>query len=186
MNKKITLIVFLLLLIGCGENSIENSLIEGNKITAAYNFKTLESLVYSYDRELKLLSIRSDDVDYEGFALEWCFRYSSDNIAVDYYFHTTSKEVVFDSTSTAKNIGSTFISHPWFDSSEAFRIAERNGGKEFRKKNLEYSVQASLGEPLIPNSRTFWYITYYSKTERLMLAIDADSGETTLIYKSYN
>lgn len=185
MKIKIIILISFLLFAGCDKNSINDAFIDGDRITAAYNLSAVESLASEYSQGLKLLSINGESVEYDGFARKWCFRYTSGGIAVDYYFHTTSKEVIFDSTSTFMNIGSTFISHKWFNSNEALKVAEKNGGKDFRMKNPTYIIEASLGEPLVPNSTTFWYITYRSKldnTKSLLLGIDSNTGEVTLKY----
>ncbi len=104
---------------------------------------------------------------------------------MDYYFHAASNEVKFDSTSIMKNFGAGFIVHEWFDSDEALGIAEKNGGENFRINNPEYFIEAALGEPVIPNSTTFWYITYRSKINnavKLFLSIDANTGEVHSLY----
>jgi hypothetical protein len=185
MKVKTIIVTILLCLYGCDKESVNQALIDGERITAAYNLSAVESLASTYSKGLLLLSIRSDNVEYDGFAQKWCFRYSSGGIAVDYYFHTTSTNVIFDSTSILMYVGLTFISHKWCNSDEALRIAENNGGKDFRMKNSEYSIEASLGEPLVPNSTTLWYITYRSKldsTKSPMFGIDAKTKEVTLKY----
>jgi len=184
MNKKIIILALLPFLMECDKNPINNTLIDNNRITAAYNLRVVDSLAETYSEGLQLLSIRSKNVAFDGYSQKWCFIYSSGGIAFNYYFHTTANEVIFDSTSS-KNIGSAFISHQWFESNEALRIAEKNGGKDFRMKNPEYTIEASLGEPNVPNSTTFWYITYLSKldsTKSLMLGIDANTRGVTLKY----
>jgi len=181
MKTKISIIAFLLFIIGCSqEDSINEILIDGDRITAAFNLGAVESFASSFSEELKLLSLRSEDVSYDGFARKWCFIYRSGEIPNDYYFHTTSTGIAMDSTSTSAIFGITYISHQWINSNEALSIAEINGGTDFRMKNPDYIIEASLSEPLVPNSVTFWYITYYSKSDRtksIMLTINANSGE---------
>jgi len=168
----------------CDKNPINETLIDNNRITAAYNLRTVESLAETYSEGLQLLTIRSKNVAIDGYSQKWCFIYSSGGTDSDYYFHTAFKEVKFDSTSS-KRIGITYISTSWFDSNEALGIAEKNGGKDFRLNNLEYKIEASLVKPGLPNSKTFWYITYRSKSDKtksLMLGIDARTGEVKLKY----
>ena len=184
MKTYIFVLASLIIIGGCNKDSIQNPLIKGNRITAAYNHSKVESLAAQYSEGLLMTSIQSDNLDYNGYASKWCFRYSSAGIAVDYYFHTTAKEVKYDSTSK-RLIGSGFISNKWFDIDEALKIAEKNGGKDFRNKNSQYIIEASLGEPVAPNPITIWYITYRSKTDdtkSLSLAIDANSGEIVSKY----
>ena len=183
MKKNIIILALLLLIIGCAKNLTNHTLTNNNKITAAFNFGKVESLAKTYSKDLMLHSIHSDNVDFKGYAQKWTYIYSSETDS-DYCFYATLKKVEFDST-LPKNIGSTFVSSPWFDSNKALGIAEKNGGEDFRLNNLEYKIEASLAKPVVPNSATFWYITYRSKsdkTKRLMLGIDARSGEVTLKY----
>lgn len=180
MKTKIIILFSFLLYWGCNKDSVNETLINGNRITAAHNLSAVESLAATNYNDLQLVSVKNDNLEYDGYADKWSFRYTSGGIAVDYYFHTTSKEVKFDSTSTLQIDGSSFINHQWFDSNEALQIAEENGGKDFRDKNQNYKIEASLGEPLVPNSSTYWYVTYRSKldyTENLILVIDAKTGE---------
>ncbi len=185
MKAKILILASLLFIGGCNRDSINNPLIEGDRITATYNFGKVESLAAQYSDGLLLMSIQSENLDYDGFAKKWCFRYSSAGIAVDYYFHTSAKEVNYDSISTMKFVGSGFIVHPWVNSDKALNIAEKNGGKDFRHENSQYIIEASLGEPVVPNPRAIWYVTYRSKTNStkiLSLSIDANSGDVISKY----
>ena len=172
-----------LLIINCNQkekeaNIVSAVLIDGELITAAFNLQGVESFAHSFSSELKLRSIRSDDVNFNGFSKKWCFEYTS--VEIDYYFHTTHISVGLDSNSTIKEVGSAIISHEWMNSNEVLPIAEKNGGKEFRTTNKEYQIIASLGEPLVPNSKTCWYIRYLSlldNSKKLDISIDATTGE---------
>ena len=185
MKAQIFILALLLIMEGCNRDSVNNPLIEGNRITAAYNSSKVESLAAQYSDGLLLMSVQSENLDYDGFASKWRFRYSSAGIAVDYYFHTSAKEVYYDSISTMKLVGSGFIVHQWFDSDQALKIAEESGGRDFRRKNSQYIIEASLGEPVVPNSTAIWYITYRSKsddTKALALSIDANTGKVISKY----
>ena len=172
-----------LLIVSCNQNEKEESivspvLIDSELITAAFNFQGVESFAHSFSSELKLRSIRSDDVNFNGFSKKWCFEYTS--VEIDYYFHTTHISVGLDSNSTIREDGSAIISHEWMNSNEVLLIAEKNGGEEFRTNNKEYQIIASLGEPLVPNSKTCWYIRYLSlldNSKKLDISIDATTGE---------
>jgi hypothetical protein len=178
---KITFI-FLIFYLSCQKNTnpLSPPLNDGERITAAYNLSGVESLAKSFSDDLQLLSIQCDNIDYNGYAKKWCYIYSAGGIAVDYYFHSTYYEAEFDSTSTHQYIGRGVIIHPWFNSNVAMGIAEKNGGKDFRIQNPQYTIKASVGEPVIPNSTTYWYITYRSKLDTkksFVLTINANSGE---------
>ena len=147
--------MLLIIFSGCNKDSINEPLIIGNKITAAYNYSAVEALAITYSDGLKLISIKSDNLDFDGYANNWSFRYTSGGIAVDYCFHTTSEEVKYDSITT-KVIGTSLITHQWFNSNEALKIAEKNGGRDFRTK--------------------------LKTSESLLIGIDANTGEVTLKY----
>lgn len=185
MKIKTLILASLIFITGCDKHSVNDPVIQGNKISAAYNWDAVESLAASYSPGLVLKSIRSEGLNYMGYADKWSFQFSSGGIAVDYYFHTTLNEVKYDSTSgNLMTVGAAFISHKWFNSNEALHIAEKNGGKEFRDKYPDHFIGAKLGEPLVPNSSTYWYVHYRKKfdTEKmLMLTIDAGTGK--IIYK---
>ncbi len=118
--------IFLTFNLACQKNTnpLSHPLNDGDRITAAYNFSAVESLVSTYYDGLLLLSIKSDNVDYDGYAKKWYFVYSSAGIAVDYIFHSTYYGIGFDST-TAEIIGVGYISHTWFNSDKALRMLKK-------------------------------------------------------------
>lgn len=179
--KKIFILFIALLFGSCGINdSSSSSTVREGKVTAAFNLGAVESFASSFSPGLKIMLLKSDNVTPEGFSAKWNFEYSSGGLAVSYHFHNSYLGVGYDSTSAFMRIGVAFISNRWINSSEALKVAERNGGREFRLKNPGSTITASLSEPLIPNSSTFWYITYISKSDdgsRLFLIIDASTGE---------
>lgn len=120
-----------------------------------------------------------------GQANKWTYKYSAGGLAVDYYFHATANEVLFDSTSNIILDGESLIAQQWFDSDEAMKIAEDNGGKEFRNNKSEYTIEVSLYAPLVPNSVTYWFVKYKSQIGRnriLHLGINTLTRETALYY----
>ena len=63
------------------------------------------------------------------------------------------------------------------------QITENNGGYDFRIKNNEHKIEIKLEEPLGHNVPTYWYVTYYSKSDstiKLSFIIDATTGKIKL------
>ncbi len=87
---------------------------------------------------------------------------------------------------SAMSVGSGLISGRWFDSDSALLFSERNGGALFRQKYLNCYINASVGEPVVPNPATTWWIRYYSPRDTtvasLLLGIDATTGAVTMKY----
>ncbi|MBL7136852.1 MAG: hypothetical protein HQ554_06540 [FCB group bacterium] len=182
--KTISILTFLILLFSqCNENPTSTNTDE--YILASYNKSKIESMAKSLENDASLINIFSDDVNLDGKSISWYHKYYSYSSDLRYYFHTTYKETFLDSSISGSIIGSTYITHDWFDSDKAIEIAERNGGKVFREENPEYILEASLSEPLVPNTSTFWYIKYRSKkndSKSILFGIDANTGEVTLKY----
>jgi hypothetical protein len=154
-------------------------------MTAAYKLSEVDSLAESHAKGLRLMTVISRDVSTDGKSDAWGYMYVDTAIPRNsYWFHSTSTTVVFDSNS-ATGVGSAVITHRWFDSDSALVIAERNGGSQFRGQNPQYTISASVGEPVVPNPTASWWITYRSKadnTKLLLLAIDANTGLVTMTY----
>jgi hypothetical protein len=73
----------------------------------------------------------------------------------------------------------------WFNGDSALGIAERNGGLQFRGQNPHYRITAPLGEPVVPNPKAYWHVTYQSAdspSKILELSIDANGGEAVPVY----
>ncbi|MBU0474299.1 MAG: hypothetical protein KKF62_09055 [Bacteroidetes bacterium] len=185
MKFNLIMLFTLLLLFGCTKNSVNDPTDNNGKITAASKFNAVKSLASEYSEGLILKSIKSEELQSDGFAKKWNYKFSTAGIAVDYYFHATSNEVLYDSTSSINMDGEGLIANQWFDSDEALIIAENNGGKEFRNNNHEYLIEASLVEPLIPNSETIWFVKYsssFGNTKILHLGINTITKEVGLYY----
>ena len=178
--KKLFILILAFLSGSCGLNDSDSSkIIDGGMITAAYNVGAVESFASSFSPGLRLMLLKSDDVTPDGYSEKWNFEYSSGGLAVSYHFHTSDNGIGFDSTSTFGRIGIEFISHRWCNSDAALKIAGMNGGREFMQKNPGSTIKAVLSEPLVPNSSTYWYITYISKSRsdlKLSLTIDANTS----------
>lgn len=175
--------VFAFLLIACDQGSIIRAPLEREQaITAAFKFPAVDSLARSYSIGLRLLTIHSSDVNFDGTSATWSYEYLATNPSV-YCFHSTFHAVVFDSVSPLRT-GVAIISHSWFNTDVALDIAEANGGSDFRSHNPDYCVTAFLTQPLVPNANTYWYITYRSRKDqsRANLQIDAISGKVADYY----
>jgi hypothetical protein len=180
MRNTFLVFVAVFLCIGC-DLGLDSS--TGGGITARYNLRAVDLFAGSYGKRLRLQTIRSDDVHADGTSGTWSYEYvaTTETPPTTYCFHSTSSAIAFDSTSRIK-IGAAVIAHEWFDSDRALAVAETNGGSDFRTFNPSHTISAALGEPVVPNSTTYWYITYRSKQDRsrmLSLTIDANTGAVT-------
>ena len=152
--------------------------------TAAYKLDAVGALAASYGRGLQLMSVRSMNVDIDGTSETWQYLYADTGMPPTcYWFHATSAGVAFDS-SMAMMVGSGFIRHRWCNSDSALILAEQHGGTQFRSAHAACAITASLGEPVVPNARTFWLVTYQStgnQPQYLAFSIDADSAVVTML-----
>ncbi len=179
--KTAIIICFLgILCFGCNHNSVGPA-VNWAPNTAAEKLGEVDALAQSYGKGLRLMSVMSEDVNPDGTSELWQYQYVDGSMPPSaYWFHSTSSTVVCDSNS-AVGVGSAVITHTWFNSDSGLSIAERNGGSQFRSANPHYTISASVGEPVVPNPTTTWWITYRSKddnTELVMFTIDANTGQT--------
>jgi hypothetical protein len=172
---------------GCNNDSIDQAVVEGEgRITAAYRFTAVQSLALSYDGGCRLFGIESNEVNYDGTAAKWSYDYLAGGTPTIHCFHGTYDGVAFDSNA-ALGVGSKVITHNWVNSDMALLIAEQNGGREFRNGTPNSTISASLGEPLVPDPKTCWWILYRSREDRsryLSLTIDASDGTVIGKYPS--
>ena len=176
--------VFAILLIACDQGSINDVPRERDQaITAAFKFPAVDSLARSYSAGLRLLTIHSSNVNFDGTSAIWIYEYLGTTPSI-YCFHSIFHAVVFDSISPVRD-GVAIISHSWFNTDVALAIAEANGGSDFRSRNPSFSITAFLTQPLVPNANTYWYITYRSGKDpsRVNLQIDAVSGKVADYYE---
>jgi hypothetical protein len=167
---------------GCDHNSVGPA--PGpSGYTAKHKLGDVNSLVESYGKGLRLMTVMSKDIAHDGTSEMWQYQYADTSWPPSaYWLHSTSTTVAFDSNS-AFGVGSAAITHKWFDSDSALGFAERNGGSQFRNNNPHYTIVSSVGEPVVPNPTTSWWITYRSKddnTKLLMFTIDANTGATKI------
>jgi hypothetical protein len=129
----------------------------------------------------KLMSVRGKEITTDGTAQEWGYMFiDTETPGPTYWFHATSDAVEFDSTA-AMRVGAAVISHAWCDSDVALDLAEAKGGAAFRSQKAEGRIEASLGEPVVPNSTTYWWIEYRSSDGgTLWLTLDAAAAPIVL------
>jgi hypothetical protein len=153
--------------------------------TAARKLEEVKTIAESYGKGLRLLTVRSHQVRTDGTSDTWQYQYVDSGVPpTSYWFHSSSTTVGFDSTSPT-GVGAAVITHKWYDSDYALGIAERNGGTQFRTQYPHCTISASMGEPVVPDPTTSWWITYRSddnNTKSLSFAIDAGSGAVTMRY----
>lgn len=151
----------------------------GQKISADYNFKSVDSLLRIKEEKAIIFSIQSENVDTNGASEKWAYCYLSqiENNHPMYVFSATPLTVKFDSLwSNYSRDGSMIITEKWIDSDSAISLAEQNGGKNFRTKHPNNKITAHLGQALVPNSQPEWHIKYISadnSSETLLLFIKA-------------
>ncbi len=153
--------------------------------TAKYKLADVNSMAESYGKGLRLMIVASHQVNIDGTSDQWQYVYA-DTAAPHptYWFHANANGVVLDSISAAL-IGPGIIYQNWFNSDSALGIAEQSGGSQFRAQNPHYTVVASLGEPIVPNPKAYWHVTYQSTDSPstiLELSIDAISGQAVPVY----
>ncbi len=152
--------------------------------TAAYKLPAIQSLAQSMSAGSRLVSIQCDEVNLDGTSARWLYVYRDTSAPyLWHWFHATSDCVAFDSA-TGMFPGSSAIKHHWCNSDSALMLADRSYGAQFRQEHSGVALSAGLGEPVVPNSRTMWYITYRSSVEPssiLLLAVDASSGDVSVL-----
>ncbi len=128
----------------------------------------------------KLHRISADNVNLNGEALRWKFRFSrfiNESYPLEYiYLHNNYNDVVYDSISALPLVGGQNIIDEWIDSDAAIEKAELLGGSSFRNDYPDYVINAWLYQALVPDSYPIWEIIYKSKsdpTKKLSLTIDA-------------
>lgn len=173
-----------ILLAGCKHDSVGPTP-NPTPITATEKLSGVQSAAQLYRKGLRLMTIQSKDVKPDGTSELWQYQYVDTSMPPSaYWFHATSSTVVFDSNSPV-GFGSAIITHRWFDSDSALSIAEQNGGTQCRSSHPHYTIEAFVGEPVVPKSTTGWWITYRFKDDNsklLILGIDANTGTVTIIY----
>jgi len=150
------------------------------RVTANYYYPRADSIARAVLAEpFDFLIARSNKVDTIGTSDYWEYIFQKTGQHIRIYISTDS----ISYTTTGGNwTGTSVIDHGWFDSDSALAIAERNGGREFRKKFPKYTILADLGEDS-GLGRTEWSIIYTSSVfadVQLTLFINAITGKIRL------
>lgn len=181
----------LMLLSGC--NNVTDNDYYGGKITAANKSEKVNALANPYYTSVRkrLLSIVSDDVDKNGTSIKWIYIYNGIESEVRFFcYHADAKKAALDSISTIINLlpVCTNIAGSWLDTDQILKIAEDNGGREFRQRNTsrygntKYKIEARLLSPQRKYFLKYWFIKYYStvdSTDILTFDINAETGSVT-------
>jgi hypothetical protein len=150
-----------------------------DSITANYQYSQVISAAIVRDSTVRFKGIIGNNLNTNGTSHSWSYKFGMTVSPFKYYHFTAVYDSIkFDSTSRTTT-GDAFITHTWINSCNAMDIAEANGGMQFRTNNPDYTVRASLGEAVVPNAFTYWYITYRSNINSsvyLNLTIDATTG----------
>ena len=184
MKSGISFLAVAILLTGCNQ-ATDHSPVVPNAITAAAYRSQVDALARSYGRGLLLVSVASESVDPQGRASKWAFEYADTaQPRKAYWFHVDSTGIGLDRISPMP-VGAALISGKWFDSDSALAFAEQAGGELFRERNPGCHITASVGEPVVPDPATTWWIRYVSvdgAVATLLLGIDAATGAVNLVY----
>ncbi len=170
--------ILALALIGCSHSTEPPLSIPS---TAKSKLDDIDSLAQTFKQGMRLMSVSSRNVNSGGGASTWQYAYVYPDTTMPpklYWFHADADGVGFDSISLM-GLGSAVITSLWFNRDSALLIAEQNGGAKFRSDNTDYVIVASVGEPLVPDLRTYWNVSYYSNSDNnrfLMFRIDAGTG----------
>jgi hypothetical protein len=187
MKSTILPALLCLLLLSCkNESPIQHvSMVDAkDRITANFKSGEVDLMTHALGMELNLKSVSSREVNIDGTSMSWTYRYGMIKPPYSYYYFTATYETVkFDSTAPVAT-GDAFISHAWNNSSDALKIAERTAGEKFRADNPGCIIKASVGEPLVPNATTYWYVTYQKNVNAngMHVTIDATNGNVIEIY----
>ncbi len=184
MKASVLLCILGIVLFGCSDSPVGPDPPAAPN-TAAALFPDVNLLAKAHNKGLRLLTVSSTQVYVDGASEVWHYQYvdTTAPYAV-YWFHANSGGIGFDSNS-ALTVGIAPVTHAWFNSDSAMRIAERNGGSSFRTDNPNYTIIATLGEPVVPDPATTWWIAYRSADDHsasLLLGIDATTGAVSLRY----
>jgi len=147
-----------------------------SSITARYLLNFADSLALTIASDAKLLLVNSTDVDTAGKAVSWNYLYSSIANRKEYYFHTENTSVIYDSSRDMR-FGIAPVDSNWIDSDSALKLAELNGGVNFRTLYPESKITALLYKIVYPPFYTYWEIQFIDTDSSITIRIDALTGE---------
>ena len=177
MTKPALALVMVSALIGCSHESVEPSGNTSAPNTARAVLGDATTFAQTQNADARLMSLGSLDVKPDGTSDTWHFKFRVFAPDFhDYYLHIASGAVVLDSTSSRTTEGDAFITQSWCNSDLALALAELSGGSQFRAAHPRSTISASVGQAVVPDPQTLWYIVYHSSddaTQRLWITIDA-------------
>ena len=176
LRAAVILAVLCLAMFACKDKSTEPSG-TGPGFTAKTRLSDVSALADSYYPGARFFRAFTSTVDTNGKASQWSYCYVDTSGSHPlYYFHATSTQVAYDSTSPSY-AGPSVITLHWFDSDSAIFFGEQNGGSAYRLANTDCWITADLSQTLTPNPRTVWSVIYHSANSIMLgLMIDANTG----------
>jgi len=175
MKKVIAFSILCILAFSCRDKSTDLSDI-GSTFTAAVRLSAVNTYTESCHLGVRLFRVFTSNVDTNGKASQWSYCYVDTSGSHPlYYFHATSTQVTYDSTS-ALYVGPSVITLHWFDSDSAIIFAELNGGSAYRSEHPDYWISANLGQIFSPNPITIWSIYYHNNSNSIMLGVRIDAN----------
>lgn len=163
--------------VSCQKNSTAPR--SGEMIRAGTYADAVQALAHHHNANAVLVQIRSAGVCPEGDAARWEHWYTDFQTGQMLYLHTTTAGAQFDSSAARRLYGTARLSKGWMDSDQALHIVETQGGTSFRTAHPECQITAQLGQPVRPDSRPHWTVTYQDTagtTGELRVRIDALTG----------
>ncbi len=192
MKQAIITLGICLLLLSCKKDSpTQTELVVDSKdgITANYKISDIATIATAMDATNKFKGVWSSNVNINGTSKSWRYLYGMSVLPGTYYCFTGTFETArFDSTEPM-GLGAAFVTHPWINSSDALKIAEQNGGEQFRAKHPDYVIQANMGEALVANPTTTWGIIYSANSNRSIyfsITIDATTSKVNTVHTDNN
>jgi hypothetical protein len=180
MKTSVSITILCIYCLACKDSLNEAPYETKGKITAAYRIARIDSMARSFGKQLGLRQITGGEISPVGTSAIWYYWFvESKPPYAGYHFQSTFDGVAFDGeVSNGLGIDIVDVDYGWFDSDLALMIAEKNGGRDFRNRHPNCTVQAALNESEF-DRRTRWYISYRSKDDSnawLELIIDANTG----------
>jgi hypothetical protein len=176
MRTAVILPVLCIAMFACKDKSTEPS-DTGSSFTAKARSLDMNAYAESYSPGARFFRAFTSTVDTNGKASQWSYCYVDTSGSHPlYYFHATSTQLAYDSTSPLY-VGPSVVTLHWFDSDSAIIFAERNGGSAYRSEHPDFWISASLSQTLTPDPNTIWSIFYFCTNSIARgLMIDANTG----------
>lgn len=186
------------------EPRLEETVTVSGAFTAAEGHKAVEHIAIKWapDAYLDIVNVAGNlskrDTDGPLIGMDgrsaphggWGYRFISANLRRGLYLRVDAEGRVKAATFTLDTFGLPFepqdypaLPDGWMDSSEAVRIAEENGGREFRQGKKMYDLIFNLGH----NRKRLWQLTYITCDQtngRRDFIIDVDPSSGRVVAKN--